>query len=100
MRKKITVRLPPLAAFAVEQRVQKTGKRTAEVALEALEKGLQPERQEDQKPGNHDAVDELIRASFAAIGERLDALTHQLEQVDKLNERRILNAVKIIRGEK
>ncbi len=100
MRKKITVRLPPLAAFAVEQAVQKTGKRTAEVALDALEKGLQSERQPTQKSDSSTSIEDLIRASFQALTERLDALERKVDEVDKRNERRILNAVKIMRGEK
>lgn len=100
MRKKTSIRLSVLAESQLKTESLRTGIPVATLASQAVDRAvLSVTKPTGPAPEVMAAIEKLDHV-LNQIDAMRESLERQIENVDKMSERRILNAVKILRGEK
>ncbi|NMG04107.1 hypothetical protein [Azoarcus taiwanensis] len=100
MRKKTSIRLSLLAESQLKTESMKTGKPVATLASEAVDRAILSCGEKSGPAPETLAALAKLDAVLNQLSSMNVTLARQIEEVDRMSERRILNAVKILRGEK
>lgn len=95
MRQKLTVWIPPLTAAALRAAARRGGQSLSECAAGAIERGLQPSSDPTAELVGHAAA--RSAAALARVDELAEHLDRRLDELDRLAEKRLINALKLMR---